>query len=175
MFGALQRAHSAFFGLFQYLWHPLVLILRIHWGWLFFAAGFKKFGAIDQMITQFGEWGILFPEIMVYVVAIIEVVGGLLLFFGAFSRMASFWLAAVMIGAYVTADLHYLTAMGPDILTWFNDVIAWNTPAVLAESPFSGIVASSPFFFFLTSMLVMMYGAGIFSIDAFFGRNGRSE
>lgn len=170
MFQGLYRAHNAFFGFFQYLWHPVILILRIHWGWLFFAAGFKKLGALDQTIGFFGSLGIPFPEIMVYVVAIIELVGGLMLLFGFGSRIASFWLAAVMIGAYATADLSAVMSVGQGFVDWFNNIIAWNAPAVYAATPFSGLVDSSPFFFLLTSLIVMMFGPGFFSIDTFAAR-----
>ena len=164
----LLNAFDGFFGLFQYLYSPLILLMRIHWGWLFFASGFKKFGAIEGTATYLASLGIPFSEYAVYLVATVELLGGLFLLFGFLSRLAAFPLFIVMVVAYSTADLSHVTSIGPGFVSWFSNILAWNTPEVFASTPFTTFVGGSPFFFTLTSLLVLMFGPGFFSIDTFF-------
>ena len=82
------------------------LILRLILGITFFVHGYDKFtgkGGIEGIVAWFS--GIGLPGSLAYVVAIIELVGGLALIIGLGSKAVSAFLAIVMIGAIFTAKL----------------------------------------------------------------------
>ena len=179
MLNGLLRLYDGFFGLFSYLWDPMVLVLRLHYGWLFFAAGWGKFAGMEGTIANFTSFGIPFPEYMAPFVAGVEAVGGLLLLLGLFSRFASLFLFVTMAVAYLTADIADVTGVANSVMAWFNSVgevfsgaIAGNFTAVARDSSaVNSFVTASPFFYFLTSYLVMAFGPGFFSIDRLLRRN----
>ncbi|MGY3715870.1 DoxX family protein [Sutcliffiella cohnii] len=75
-------------------------ILRITLGVLFFLHGLDKFqGGIENTVGWFDSIGI--PGFMAYVVAIIELVGGLALIIGFGTKIISALFALVMIGAMI--------------------------------------------------------------------------
>jgi len=80
------------------------LILRVTLGVLFFIHGLVKFqGGIENTVGWFDSIGI--PGFMAYVVALIELVGGIALILGVATRLVSALLAFIMIGAIFTAKL----------------------------------------------------------------------
>jgi putative oxidoreductase len=80
------------------------LILRLILGITFFVHGYVKFaGGIENIVGWFSSIGL--PGSLAYVVAIIELVGGLALIVGLGSKVVSAFLAIVMIGAIFTAKL----------------------------------------------------------------------
>ncbi|WP_077212086.1 DoxX family protein [Bacillus dakarensis] len=80
------------------------LILRVTLGVLFFIHGLVKFqGGIENTVGWFDSIGI--PGFMAYVVALIELVGGIALILGVATRLVSALLAIIMIGAIFTAKL----------------------------------------------------------------------
>ncbi|WP_449539774.1 DoxX family protein [Ferdinandcohnia sp. Marseille-Q9671] len=80
------------------------LIIRVVLGITFFIHGFVKFqGGIENTVGWFESIGL--PGILAYVVAIIELVGGIMLVLGLFSRAISVLFALVMVGAIVKAKL----------------------------------------------------------------------
>lgn len=83
-------------------WLP-PLMARIVVGWVFMWTGWTKLNNLPSMIQNFTEWGIPYPEIMTPLVSGVEFVGGLLLLFGLFTRIAAPPLVVVMIVAVVSA------------------------------------------------------------------------
>lgn len=80
------------------------LILRVVLGFLFFIHGFVKFqGGIENIAGWFES--IHIPGFMAYVVAFIELVGGIALILGVATRIVSILFALVMAGAIITAKL----------------------------------------------------------------------
>lgn len=80
------------------------LILRIVLGVTFFVHGLVKFqDGIGGTVEWFSSLGL--PGFLAYVVAIVELVGGIMLILGLFSRVVSGLLAVIMAGAIVTAKL----------------------------------------------------------------------
>jgi putative oxidoreductase len=80
------------------------LILRVILGVTFFIHGLVKFqGGIENIVGWFGSIGL--PGFMAYGVASIELVGGLALVIGLFSRIVSGLFALLMIGAIVKVKL----------------------------------------------------------------------
>ena len=79
-------------------------ILRVMLGFIFFIHGVDKFrGGINYIVEYFESLGI--PGFMAYVVAIIELVGGIALILGIGTRIVAILTALIMVGAIFTAKL----------------------------------------------------------------------
>lgn len=91
------------------------LVLRLVLGGLFIWHGLDKFDAGISMVEEmFTMWGIPAPGLTAFLVAVIEIVGGIALVLGIGTRIAAVLLSIVMIGAlvYVKADLGIISS-GP--------------------------------------------------------------
>lgn len=141
-FFALSKTGS----LFQ---HFLLLAFRLYWGWSFAQAGLQKFQAMDETIAFFGQISIPLPEISAYLVASLELVGGILLILGLASRLISIPLSIIMIVALLSAH-----ARGA-----FQ--IFSNPMAFLAEEPVT---------FLMVTLMIFCFGAGWFSLDYLIAR-----
>lgn len=79
--------------------------VRIAAGLFFLASGLPKLGAAAAWAADFSRWNVPLPELAVYGVGALEVVGGLLLALGVAARAVAALLAATMAGAVLTAGL----------------------------------------------------------------------
>lgn len=80
------------------------LIIRVVLGITFFIHGLDKFqGGVENTAGWFESIGI--PGVMAYGVAVVELVGGIMLVLGLFSRIVSILFAVVMVGAIVKVKL----------------------------------------------------------------------
>jgi len=80
------------------------LLLRVVLGLTFFVHGLVKFqGGIENTVGWFSSIGL--PGFLAYGVAVIELIGGLMLVLGLFSRVVSGLLALIMVGAIVKVKL----------------------------------------------------------------------
>ncbi len=80
------------------------LVTRIVVGWAFYLTGSGKWAHFDNTVTFFTELGIPFPEANAAIVATLELVGGIALMLGLFTRLFSAGLASTMVVALLTAD-----------------------------------------------------------------------
>ncbi len=79
-------------------------LLRIMIGLVFLANGVTKFqGGIENTASWFESIGI--PGFMAYVVALIELVGGIALILGLGTKIAAVLMGIIMLGAIFTAKL----------------------------------------------------------------------
>ena len=108
-----ERASSVF------SWLP-PLFARIVVGWVFMWSGWAKLNNLPQMIQNFTEWGIPFPEFMTPFVSGVEFFGGLLLLLGLFTRLAATPLVIVMIVAIISAKLGQIDSL--ETLLGFEEV-----------------------------------------------------
>lgn len=123
----------------NYLHSPLLLVIRLFWGVLFFLTGLGKLHNIDTVITFFHSLNIPLTTFSAYLVAFIEFVGGVLLVVGFASRLIAIPLMLTMIIALFAAHTTFLTP--------------------------SNIVTEAPFTFFFAALLIFVFGPGKFSID----------
>jgi putative oxidoreductase len=79
------------------------LIARIVVGYVFMLTGWSKLNNLEQMIANFTDWGILFPEILTPFASGVECFGGALLIVGLFTRVSGGMLAVVMLVAIKAA------------------------------------------------------------------------
>ena len=85
-----------------FAWLP-PLVARIVVGWVFMWSGWGKLNNLPQMIENFKEWGIPYPELMTPFVSGVEFIGGLLLLLGLVTRIAAVPLVIVMLVAIISA------------------------------------------------------------------------
>jgi putative oxidoreductase len=123
---------------------PLLLLVRICWGWQFFLTGKGKLANLDRTTDFFAGLGIPLPGLNAAFVGSLECVGGLLLLVGLLSRPIALALAGSMVVAFVTADREALLGV-------FSDL--------------QGFVSAAPFPFLLASLLVVAFGPGRFALD----------
>jgi putative oxidoreductase len=142
----ISKIHGLLARLGHILQCPLLLIIRLYWGWQFTVTGRAKLHNIDGFAEHFRQWGIPHPRLNVIMAASTEVSCGLLLCLGLFSRFASAALICVMCVAYYTADNEALHAI-------FSD-----------PDKFLG---ADPFLFLFASVIVFSFGPGRISIDRF--------
>jgi putative oxidoreductase len=128
----------------DYLRSPLLLALRVYWGWQFAQTGWGKLMNLQRTTGFFESLGIPLPKVNAIVAGGIECVGGALLVVGLMSRLVSVPLAVTMIVAYVTADNEALRAIVSD------------------PEKFTG---AAPFMFLLVALIVLAFGPGAFSLD----------
>ena len=131
-------------GVTSYLQSPLLLAVRLYWGWQFAQTGWGKMHNIAKITDFFRSLNIPFPSANAHFVAGLEFLGGILLILGLWSRLISLLLVGNMFVAYWTADHEAL-------ISFFSD-------------PGKFYVAD-PYTFLFASLMVLIFGAGLFSVD----------
>jgi putative oxidoreductase len=139
---------------FSFLQSPLLLAVRLYWGWQFAQTGWGKLHHLASVTIFFRSLDIPFPAFNAHFIAGLELVGGIFLMAGLTSRLTGFLLAANMFVAYWTADHAAL-------LSVFSD-----------PGKFYG---ADPYTFLLASLLVLIFGAGYFSLDSAIARRWRKR
>jgi putative oxidoreductase len=86
-----------------------ILIIRLMAGTVFFWEGLLKFVYVNQGAGRFTKLGFPFPATTAHLIATGEIVGGLLLIFGLFTRIVSFYFIIQMIVAVLSTkiDLYF--------------------------------------------------------------------
>jgi putative oxidoreductase len=133
---------------------PFLLAIRLYWGWQFAQTGWGKLNHLAKITGFFASLGIPFPAFNAHFVSGLEFFGGLLLIVGLASRLTGLLLAGNMLVAYWTADHEALVSI-------FSD-------------PGKFYVAD-PYTFLFASLMVLVFGAGIFSVDAFIAKLWKNQ
>jgi len=99
------------------------LVMRLVVGYVFVLTGWGKLNNLPQMIQNFTEWGIPFPNILTPFVSGVEFFGGILLMLGLFTRIPAAMLAGVMLVAIKSAKWENVdsleTLLGFEEMTYF--------------------------------------------------------
>jgi putative oxidoreductase len=133
---------------------PLLLVVRLYWGWQFAQSGWGRLHHIPQATQFFSSLHIPFPGANVVLISSLEFVGGILLILGLASRFIGLLLACDMIVAYFTADPEALHAIFSDPGKFYN---------------------ADPYTFLFASLLVLIFGPGRFALDWFLMRRQRLQ
>lgn len=128
---------------------PFLLIVRLYWGWQFAQTGWGKLHNLPKIVEYFGTLNLPYPAFTAVFVANVEFIGGILLIVGLASRLTGLVLATNMFVAYWTADHEALKSV-------FSD-------------PGKFYVAD-PYTFLFASLMVLIFGAGLFSLDTVIAR-----
>ena len=134
----------------DFLQSPLLLAIRLYWGWSFAQTGWGKLTHLEKTTAFFTDLGLPLPQVNASMAGATECGGGALLALGLFARPASIPLIFTMLVAYWTADREALTA--------------------IASDP-DKFLSAAPFLFLLASVIVLAFGPGKLSLDALLGKN----
>lgn len=140
----VMRAHGLFLGVAEALQAPLLLLIRLYWGWQFAQTGLGKFHNMPRVVDFFASLGIPFPALNAHFIATLELSGGILLMLGLGARLISLPLTISMTVAYITADREALVSFLSDP---------------------DKFIAAAPFSFLLASLLILAFGPGRVSLD----------
>ena len=140
----LTLAHKLLLRVTSALQSPLLLAVRLYWGWQFFQTGKGKLMNLDQTAEFFQTLSIPLPKLNAAMAGATECFGGLFLLMGLGSRLVSLPLMFTMIVAYLTADLEAVKNIFRDPDTF---------------------VEAAPFLFLFASLLIFVFGPGAFSLD----------
>ncbi len=140
----IRTAHGLLVKIATSLQSPLLLAVRLYWGWAFFQTGKGKLADLGKVTTFFTDLGIPLPGLNAFLAGSTECFGGLLLLLGLFARPVTVPLIVTMLVAYGTADL---------------DVVK----NIFSEP--DKFLAADPFLFLFASVLVFVFGPGALSLD----------
>ncbi|HEX3716674.1 MAG TPA: DoxX family protein [Verrucomicrobiae bacterium] len=145
---AKNSLFARFYGLLvraaKLLQSPVLLALRLYWGWQFFVTGRGHLENLGKTTDFFQSLHIPLPRFNACLAGGTECVGGLLLLVGLGSRLISIPLIFTMIIAYVTAESDSLKQI-------FSDP--------------DKFVSATPFLFMLACVIILAFGPGVFSLD----------
>jgi putative oxidoreductase len=141
--------HSSAADILNYLQSPLLLAVRLYWGWQFAQSGWGRLHNLDRATEFFASLNLPQPHLTVIVVSLAEFIGGILLALGLASRVTSLILFVDMTVAYWTSDREALGHI-------FND-------------PGKFYVAD-PYTFWFATLLILIFGPGYLALDTFLAR-----
>ena len=145
----IGKTYTRAVGLLNWLKSPLLLAIRLYWGWQFAQDGWGKLNHLDKVTQYFASLNLPMPAQTALAVALIELVGGILLALGIGTRLVSLVLFLNMTVAFWTAEkdafLGVLSA--PDK---FQAADAYN--------------------YWFAALLILILGPGVVSVDALIGR-----
>jgi putative oxidoreductase len=144
----VYRAYALLVAWASMLQSPLLLAIRLYWGWQFCHAGWGKLQTHGDVTEYFMSLHIPLPGLNAWLVGVTECCGGMLLLIGLASRLAALPLIATMVVAYLTAEYESLQVI-------FSDS--------------SKFIGATPFLFLLACLIVLAFGPGVFSFDYVLG------
>ena len=126
-----------------------LLAVRLYWGWQLAQNGWGKLHNLSNVTQFFASLGLPAPGATALFVASFELLGGILIALGLFSRITALGIVVDMIVAYVTADREALLAF------------------VSNPGKFYG---ADPYTFLFAGLLILVFGPGKLALDALFDR-----
>ncbi|HEY3861064.1 MAG TPA: DoxX family protein [Verrucomicrobiae bacterium] len=143
--GLPARAYAGFIIVAGLLRSPLLLLIRLYWGWQFHLTGAGKLKNLEKTTQFFQSLHIPLPHLNAVIVSLTEMIGGLMLILGLGSRAFAAVLAFDMIVAFLTADIDKVKHI-------------WDQS--------DKFVSADPFLFLFACAIIVAFGPGIFSVDA---------
>ena len=148
----LASAYEALCVMLASLRNPLLLAIRLYWGWQFATDGWGKLTHLDRVADYFGNsLHLPAPGATALFVAIVEFIGGILLAVGIGSRLVSLVLFVNMTVAFLAA---------PDDRVNFSHIFS-------KPEDFYG---ASPYTYWFAALLIMILGPGLFALDTLLRR-----
>jgi putative oxidoreductase len=147
----IRKTYGGFVAALNLLQSPLLLAIRLYWGWQFAQDGWGKLTHLDKVTQFFSSLSLPAPGVAALMVALIELIGGTLFALGIASRLTSLVLFANMTMAYLSV---------PDDRTNFFHILS-------KPDDFYG---ASPYTYWFAALLILILGPGVFAVDWFIGR-----
>jgi putative oxidoreductase len=149
----LERLYRLLIRAADYLQSPFLLVVRLYWGYQFAQDGWGKLHNLGKVTDFFNSLGLPAPGLTAAFISGLELVGGILLAIGLGSRLIALLLTCNMLMAYITADREAL-------LSVFSD-----------PDKFYG---ASPYTYLFAAVIVLIFGPGKFSVDAWLAKKWTS-
>lgn len=144
-------AYGAFAAVMARLQSPLLLAIRLYWGWQFAQDGWGKLTHLDRVTQFFTSLNLPAPGATALLVALVELIGGILFALGIASRFTSLVLFVNMTMAYLSV---------PDDRTNFSHILS-------KPEDFYG---ATPYTYWFAALLILILGPGLFAVDTFLRR-----
>lgn len=145
----ISSLHNSFVTILNYGQSPLLLAIRLYWGWQFAQSGWGKLHNLDRVTDFFTTLNLPQPHLTAILVSLVEFVGGILFALGLGSRLVSLVLFVNMTMAYWTADREAFGHI-------FSD-------------PGKFYVAD-PYTFWFASLVILVFGPGLWAFDTVLSR-----
>jgi len=130
---------------------PLLLAIRLYWGWQFAQDGWGKLTHLARVTEFFSSLNLPAPGATAAIVASVEFFGGILFACGIASRLVSLILLINMTMAYLSV---------PDDRVNFSHIFS---------NP-SDFYNATPYTYWFAALLILILGPGLFSVDTLIGR-----
>ena len=135
---------------------PLLLAIRLYWGFQFAQDGWGKLTHLDKVAEFFATLSMPAPHATALMVAIVELAGGILFALGIASRLTSLILFVNMTMAYLSV---------PDDRANLSHIFS-------KPEDFYG---ASPYTYWFAALLVLILGPGYFALDTLIQRRFAPE
>jgi putative oxidoreductase len=146
-----RSAYGGFASLLNWLQSPLLLAIRLYWGFQFAQDGLGKLRHLDHVTQFFASLNLPAPGAAALMVGLIEFGGGILFALGLGSRLVSLVLFINMTMAYLSV---------PDDKVNFFHILS-------KPDDFYG---ASPYTYWFAALLILVFGPGLISVDWLIGR-----
>jgi len=140
----LRKLYDFSFYYIGYIKSPFLLFVRLYWGWQLIQSVLGKLHNLQNVTEFFTSLHLPAPAPTAVFISCLEFVGGILLAIGLFSRLIALMMTVNLIVAYITADNEALHAI-------FRDP--------------DKFMAAAPFTFLMASLIVLIFGPGLFCLD----------
>jgi putative oxidoreductase len=146
---AIAKLYARVCALLSYLQSPLLLAIRLYWGWQFATDGWGKLTHLDKVTDYFTSLSLPMPHMTALMVALVELIGGITLAAGILTRATALVLFVNMTVAFLAAekDAFFSVVSDPD--------------------KFQGASAYNDWF---AALLILILGPGLFALDTLFKR-----
>jgi putative oxidoreductase len=151
-----RKAYDAFASIMTRLQSPLLLAIRLYWGWQFMQDGWGKLTHLDKVTDFFTSLNLPAPHMTALMVALVELCGGFLFTLGIASRLTSLVLLVNMTMAYLSV---------PDDRVNFSHIFS-------KPEDFYG---ATPYTYWFAALLILILGAGQFAVDTLLRRMFTAE
>jgi len=148
---AVTAAYEGSISLLNRLQSPLLLAIRLYWGWQFAQDGWGKITHLGRVAEFFASLNLPAPGATAVLVALVELVGGVLFAFGIGSRLVSLVLFVNMTVAYLSV---------PDDRVNFSHFFS-------NPSDFYG---ATPYVYWFAALLILILGPGSLAVDTLLKR-----
>ena len=144
-----RRVYGRFAWLANCARSPLLLAIRLYWGWQFAEDGWRKLHHLAKVTEYFASLDLPAPGMTALSLSIIELVGGILLAVGIGTRLIALVLFVNMTVAFWVAEKEAFLGVlsSPDK---FQAADAYN--------------------YWFAALLILILGPGLFAVDTLIGR-----
>jgi len=156
MSNIVSRTYNGYTSILNKLQNPLLLAIRLYWGWQFAQDGWGKLTHLDKVTEFFTSLNLPAPHMTALMVALVELCGGILFALGIASRLTSLVLFVNMTMAYLSV---------PDDRVNFSHIFS-------KPDDFYG---ASPYTYWFAALLILILGPGKFAVDTLLRRRFADE